>query len=112
MDRLSFPCFPSQDSPLSLSRSNSREGLGNGSDSDNWRDRNGGINGLPCHAEFPSAVGSPKRKQNKSGQSSAEQIERFLGKLREGNDVACCRDGTSATFYWLDKNKKLCVAFM
>ncbi|KAM8860190.1 protein bicaudal C homolog 1-B isoform 2-T2 [Spinachia spinachia] len=55
-----------EDSPLSLSRSNSREGLGNGSDSDNWRDRNGAVNGLPCHAEFPSAVGSPKRKQNKS----------------------------------------------
>ncbi|XP_029134162.1 protein bicaudal C homolog 1 [Labrus bergylta] len=53
-------------SPLSLSRSSSREGIGNGSDSDNWRDRNGGINGLPSHTEFPSAVGSPKRKQNKS----------------------------------------------
>uniref|UniRef100_A0A8C5E1P7 SAM domain-containing protein n=1 Tax=Gouania willdenowi TaxID=441366 RepID=A0A8C5E1P7_GOUWI len=48
-------------SPLSLSRSNSREIVGNGSDSDNWRERNG--NGLP---EFPSAVSSPKRKQNKS----------------------------------------------
>ncbi|CAL8391427.1 unnamed protein product [Arctogadus glacialis] len=52
-------------SPLSLSRSNSREGLGNGSDSDNWRDRNG-LNGLPEHPEFPPPVGSPKRKQNKS----------------------------------------------
>ncbi|XP_034538119.1 protein bicaudal C homolog 1-like [Notolabrus celidotus] len=51
-------------SPLSLSRSSSREGIGNGSDSDNWRERNG--NGLPSHAEFPSAVSSPKRKQNKS----------------------------------------------
>ncbi|KAK2824452.1 hypothetical protein Q5P01_021627 [Channa striata] len=28
-------------SPLSLSRSSSREGIGNGSDSDNWRERNG-----------------------------------------------------------------------
>lgn len=55
----------SQGSPLSLSRSSSREGIGNGSDSDNWRDRNG----LSSHAEFPSTVSSPKRKQNKSGQS-------------------------------------------
>ncbi|MEQ2296096.1 Protein bicaudal C 1, partial [Ameca splendens] len=54
-------------SPLSLSRSGSREGVGSGSDSDNWRERNG--NGLPNHTEFPSAVSSPKRKQNKSGQS-------------------------------------------
>ncbi|XP_069000579.1 protein bicaudal C homolog 1-like [Embiotoca jacksoni] len=53
-------------SPLSLSRSSSREGIGNGSDSDNWRERNGTGNGLPSHAEFPSAVSSPKRKQNKS----------------------------------------------
>ncbi|XP_068424684.1 protein bicaudal C homolog 1-B-like [Clinocottus analis] len=53
-----------EDSPLSLSRSGSREGLGNGSDSENWRDRI--ANGLPSHAEFPSVVGSPKRKQNKS----------------------------------------------
>uniref|UniRef100_A0A8C5BMT1 BicC family RNA binding protein 1 n=1 Tax=Gadus morhua TaxID=8049 RepID=A0A8C5BMT1_GADMO len=52
-------------SPLSLSRSNSREGIGNGSDSDNWRDRNG-LNGLPEHPEFPPPMGSPKRKQNKS----------------------------------------------
>uniref|UniRef100_A0A3Q2FYB9 BicC family RNA binding protein 1a n=1 Tax=Cyprinodon variegatus TaxID=28743 RepID=A0A3Q2FYB9_CYPVA len=51
-------------SPLSLSRSGSREGVGSGSDSDNWRERNG--NGLPNHTEFPSAVSSPKRKQNKS----------------------------------------------
>uniref|UniRef100_A0A3B5ARG6 BicC family RNA binding protein 1 n=1 Tax=Stegastes partitus TaxID=144197 RepID=A0A3B5ARG6_9TELE len=56
----------SQGSPLSLSRSSSREGVGNGSDSDNWRERNGTGNGLPSHAEFPSAVSSPKRKQNKS----------------------------------------------
>ncbi|KAF7662241.1 hypothetical protein LDENG_00241290 [Lucifuga dentata] len=53
-------------SPLSLSRSNSREGIGNGSDSDNWRERNGTGNGLPSHAEFSTAVSSPKRKQNKS----------------------------------------------
>ncbi|XP_068184334.1 protein bicaudal C homolog 1-B-like isoform X2 [Antennarius striatus] len=53
-------------SPLSLSRSSSREGVGNGSDSDNWRERNGTSNGLPSHSEFPSAVSSPKRKQNKS----------------------------------------------
>ncbi|XP_055358474.1 protein bicaudal C homolog 1-like isoform X2 [Betta splendens] len=53
-------------SPLSLSRSNSRECVGNGSDSDNWRERNGGGAGLGGHAEFPSAVSSPKRKQNKS----------------------------------------------
>uniref|UniRef100_A0A3Q3WED7 SAM domain-containing protein n=1 Tax=Mola mola TaxID=94237 RepID=A0A3Q3WED7_MOLML len=53
-------------SPLSLSRSSSREGIGNGSDSDNWRERNGTGNGLPSHSEFPTAVSSPKRKQNKS----------------------------------------------
>ncbi|XP_062320261.1 protein bicaudal C homolog 1-B-like [Osmerus eperlanus] len=53
--------------PLSLSRSNSRECIGNGSDSDNWRERNGGgVGGLPGHPEFPAPVGSPKRKQNKS----------------------------------------------
>lgn len=63
------PLLFSQGSPLSLSRSSSREGIGNGSDSDNWRDRNGAGNGLSSHAEFPSAVSSPKRKQNKSGQS-------------------------------------------
>lgn len=60
-------CFSSQGSPLSLSRSSSREGIGNGSDSVNWRERNG--SGLAAHAEFPSTVSSPKRKQNKSGQS-------------------------------------------
>ncbi|KAK5854231.1 hypothetical protein PBY51_015320, partial [Eleginops maclovinus] len=42
-----------EDSPLSLSRSNSREGLGNGSDSENWRDRNGSGTAF-------------QRKQNKS----------------------------------------------
>lgn len=56
-----------QGSPLSLSRSSSREGIGNGSDSDNWRERNGTGNGLPGHGDFSSAVSSPKRKQNKSG---------------------------------------------
>ncbi|KAG7325551.1 hypothetical protein KOW79_011867 [Hemibagrus wyckioides] len=50
-------------SPLSLSRSNSREGVGSGSDSDNWRERNG--SGLPKHSDFPTPI-SPKRKQNKS----------------------------------------------
>uniref|UniRef100_A0A3B4CRB9 SAM domain-containing protein n=1 Tax=Pygocentrus nattereri TaxID=42514 RepID=A0A3B4CRB9_PYGNA len=50
-------------SPLSLSRSNSREGVGNGSDSDNWRERNG--SGLPAHSDFTTPI-SPKRKQNKT----------------------------------------------
>ncbi|XP_051968023.1 protein bicaudal C homolog 1-like [Xyrauchen texanus] len=50
-------------SPLALSRSNSREGVGSGSDSDNWRERNG--SGLPAHSDFPSPI-SPKRKQNKT----------------------------------------------
>ncbi|XP_039627497.1 protein bicaudal C homolog 1 [Polypterus senegalus] len=50
--------------PLSISRSSSREGLGNGSDSDNWRERNG--SGPAGHSEFPSSMSSPKRKQNKS----------------------------------------------
>lgn len=67
-------CSLSQGSPLSLSRSGSREGMGNGSDSDNWRDRNSAGNGLPGHTEFPSAVGSPKRKQNKSGQCSSSLL--------------------------------------
>lgn len=60
--------FGLQGSPLPLSRSSSREGVGNGSDSDNWRERNGTSNGLASHTEFASAVSSPKRKQNKSGQ--------------------------------------------
>ncbi|XP_029106688.1 protein bicaudal C homolog 1-like isoform X2 [Scleropages formosus] len=51
-----------EDSPLS--RSSSREGLGSGSDSTNWRERNG--SGIAMHPEFPSSVSSPKRKQNKS----------------------------------------------
>lgn len=50
---------------MSLSRSNSREHLGSGSESDNWRDRNG--LGPTAHNEFVSSIGSPKRKQNKSG---------------------------------------------
>ncbi|XP_066549052.1 protein bicaudal C homolog 1 isoform X2 [Amia ocellicauda] len=53
-------------SPLSLSRSNSREGVGSGSDSDNWRERNGGV--PVAHSEYPASVGSPKRKQNKSAE--------------------------------------------
>lgn len=51
---------------MSLSRSNSREHLGNGSESDNWRDRNG--IGPASHSEFAASVGSPKRKQNKSSE--------------------------------------------
>ncbi|KAM9063056.1 protein bicaudal C homolog 1 isoform X1 [Sarcophilus harrisii] len=51
-------------SSMSLSRSNSREHLGSGSESDNWRDRNG-IGPTP-HSEFTTSLGSPKRKQNKS----------------------------------------------
>ncbi|XP_069467327.1 protein bicaudal C homolog 1 isoform X2 [Ambystoma mexicanum] len=51
-------------SPMSLSRTNSREHLGNCSESENWRDRNG-IDPT-MHSEYPSSIGSPKRKQNKS----------------------------------------------
>ncbi|XP_069427752.1 protein bicaudal C homolog 1 isoform X7 [Ovis canadensis] len=51
-------------SSMSLSRSNSREHLGSGSESDNWRDRNG--IGPASHSEFAASIGSPKRKQNKS----------------------------------------------
>ncbi|XP_073541581.1 protein bicaudal C homolog 1 isoform X5 [Phyllobates terribilis] len=50
---------------MSLSRSNSREQLGNGSDSDNWRDRNG-IDS--SHNDYSTSIGSPKRKQNKSAE--------------------------------------------
>ncbi|XP_051958460.1 LOW QUALITY PROTEIN: protein bicaudal C homolog 1-like [Xyrauchen texanus] len=50
-------------SPLALSRSNSREGVASGSDSENWRERNG--SGLLAHSDFPSPI-SPKRKQNKT----------------------------------------------
>ncbi|XP_051042835.1 protein bicaudal C homolog 1 isoform X2 [Phodopus roborovskii] len=51
-------------SSLSLSRSSSREHLASGSESDNWRDRNG--IGPMGHSEFTAPIGSPKRKQNKS----------------------------------------------
>lgn len=60
-----FFIFYLQGSSMSLSRSNSREHLGSGSESDNWRDRNG--LGPAAHNEFVSSIGSPKRKQNKSG---------------------------------------------
>lgn len=59
-----FDCF--QGSSMSLSRSNSREHLGSGSESDNWRDRNG--IGPASHSEFAASIGSPKRKQNKSSE--------------------------------------------
>ncbi|NXI27544.1 BICC1 protein, partial [Sterrhoptilus dennistouni] len=52
-------------SSMSLSRSSSREHLGSGSESDNWRDRNG--LGPAAH-DFVSSIGSPKRKQNKSAE--------------------------------------------
>ncbi|KAH0623480.1 hypothetical protein JD844_006260 [Phrynosoma platyrhinos] len=48
-------------SSISLSRSNSREQLGSGSDSDNWRDHNG--IGPTAPSDFVSSIGSPKRKQ-------------------------------------------------
>ncbi|XP_028915712.1 protein bicaudal C homolog 1 [Ornithorhynchus anatinus] len=48
---------------LSLSRSNSREYLGSGRESDSWRDRNGMG---PSPSELAASIGSPKRKQNKS----------------------------------------------
>lgn len=50
-------------STLALSRSGSREGVASGSDSDNWRERNG--SGLPAHGDFSLPI-SPKRKQNKT----------------------------------------------
>lgn len=52
---------------MSLSRSNSREQLGNGSDCDNWRERNGIDSFDSSHNDYSSSIGSPKRKQNKSG---------------------------------------------
>ncbi|XP_031435183.1 protein bicaudal C homolog 1-like [Clupea harengus] len=61
-----------EDSPLSLSRSGSRECIGNGIESDNWRERianttgNGTASRIQGHSEFPPSVGSPKRKMNKS----------------------------------------------
>ncbi|KAG9341799.1 hypothetical protein JZ751_018521 [Albula glossodonta] len=51
-----------EDSPLSLS--GSRESLGSSSESENWRDRNGGE--LGGHTEFTASISSPKRKQTKS----------------------------------------------
>lgn len=66
----SFSCsspslgFFLQGSSMSLSQSNSREHLGNGSDSDNWREHNG--IGPTSPSDFISSIGSPKRKQNKS----------------------------------------------
>ncbi|GAB5578393.1 protein bicaudal C homolog 1 isoform X1 [Prionailurus iriomotensis] len=56
-----FECVGSS---VSLSRSNSREHLGSGGESDNWRDRNG--IGHTSPSEFAASIGSPKRKQNKS----------------------------------------------
>ncbi|XP_070608169.1 protein bicaudal C homolog 1 [Erythrolamprus reginae] len=53
-----------ESSSLSLSRSNSREHLGSGSDSDNWRDHNGISSTAP--GDFVSSIGSPKRKQKSS----------------------------------------------
>ncbi|XP_072335017.1 protein bicaudal C homolog 1-like isoform X3 [Scyliorhinus torazame] len=47
-------------SPVSLSRSNSRECIGGSNDSDNWRDRNG------SHTEFPTSINGPKQKNNPS----------------------------------------------
>uniref|UniRef100_UPI00398F478E protein bicaudal C homolog 1-like isoform X2 n=1 Tax=Pristiophorus japonicus TaxID=55135 RepID=UPI00398F478E len=47
-------------SPVSLSRSNSRECIGGSSDSDNWRERNG------SHGEFPTSINSVKQKNNPS----------------------------------------------
>uniref|UniRef100_A0A670ZSH5 BicC family RNA binding protein 1 n=1 Tax=Pseudonaja textilis TaxID=8673 RepID=A0A670ZSH5_PSETE len=51
-------------SSMSLSRSNSREHLGSGSDSDNWRDHNGISSTAP--GDFVPSIGSPKRKQKSS----------------------------------------------
>ncbi|XP_043912342.1 protein bicaudal C homolog 1 [Protopterus annectens] len=50
---------------VSLSRSNSRELVGSGSDSDNWRERNG--IGPSSHSEYASVINA-KRKQNKSNE--------------------------------------------
>ncbi|XP_038678241.1 protein bicaudal C homolog 1 isoform X2 [Scyliorhinus canicula] len=47
-------------SPVSLSRSNSRECIGGSNDSDNWRDRNG------SHSEFPTSINGPKQTNNPS----------------------------------------------
>lgn len=62
-------------SPLALSRSSSREGVASGSDSDNWRERNG--SGLPAHTDFTSPI-SPKRKQNKTGEKTKMPDSHFM----------------------------------
>uniref|UniRef100_A0A4W3JVF3 BicC family RNA binding protein 1 n=1 Tax=Callorhinchus milii TaxID=7868 RepID=A0A4W3JVF3_CALMI len=59
-----MPTTYESSSPLSLSRSNSRECLGSGSDSENWRDRNG--SGSGPHSEFTTSITSPKRKTKSS----------------------------------------------
>ncbi|KAL0964705.1 hypothetical protein UPYG_G00327830 [Umbra pygmaea] len=65
-----------EDSPLSLSQSSSTEALGNGSESENWRDRNGCR--IPGQADYPSAI-SPKRKQNKTEhyRTTSNYMDRF-----------------------------------
>lgn len=64
--------------------------MGNGSDSDNWRERNGAGNALGGHTEFPSSVSSPKRKQNKSGQSAMLLFSLLLvGLYVDVLDVMC-----------------------
>lgn len=59
-----------EDSHLSVSHSGSQESLSNGTESDNWGDRNGNVNingnGLSGNSEFSPAVSSPKRIKNKS----------------------------------------------
>ncbi|XP_055028144.1 protein bicaudal C homolog 1-B isoform X4 [Misgurnus anguillicaudatus] len=59
-----------EDSHLSVSHSGSQESLSNGTESDNWGDRNGNVNingnGLSGNSEFSPAVSSPKRLKNKS----------------------------------------------
>ncbi|XP_051502868.1 protein bicaudal C homolog 1-B-like isoform X2 [Myxocyprinus asiaticus] len=63
-------CTTYEDSHLSVSHSGSRESLGNGTESDNWDDRNGNVNingnGLSGNSEFSPAVSSPKRIKNRS----------------------------------------------
>ncbi|XP_055028142.2 protein bicaudal C homolog 1-B isoform X2 [Misgurnus anguillicaudatus] len=61
-----------EDSHLSVSHSGSQESLSNGTESDNWGDRNGNVNingnGLSGNSEFSPAVSSPKRLKNKSSE--------------------------------------------
>lgn len=56
-----------------MSHSGSQESLSNGTESDNWGDRNGNVNingnGLTGNSEFSPAVSSPKRIKNKSSKS-------------------------------------------